>query len=153
MVLPQLLDGLLLCGVVLRPDDFVHPPFVAAGRAEHAAHEVIAPIGVGKGVQRVVAVHPELLRGDEDGAAGAQGDVAHIVPHCACPHGCRGIVPGPCRHFDGCGDAQLLCRLGKQGANGLIALIAFRQLGHLDAADIAHLLGPLTVLHIEQQHP
>ena len=154
MVVPQLVrgDGGLLGPVVLGLEDVLHEPLVAAGRREHAPHQVVVPVGVGKGVEGVVGVHPKLSAGDEDGARGAQGDVAGPVSHCAGAHGGGGVVPRAGAHLHLGGEPQLGGDVGLQGANRLIAL---KELGHLvlrEAAQVQHLLGPALVLHVQQQH-
>ena len=59
-----------------RFENFFAQPLVAARGREHAAHEVIAAVGVGKGVQGVVGVDAEFVGRDEDRAGRAQADVA-----------------------------------------------------------------------------
>ena len=68
MVIAQLSIGnaSLFCGIVGGVVDILQQPLVAGGGGEHAAHQVIAAVGVGKGVQRVMGVHPEVFRGDEN---------------------------------------------------------------------------------------
>ena len=54
-----------------RFQNFFAQPLVAARGREHAAHQVIAAVGVGKGVQRVVGVDAEFVRRNEDRAGRA----------------------------------------------------------------------------------
>ena len=49
-------------------------------------------------------------------------------------------------------DAQLLRYPGKYRPHRLIALIALREHGNTDAADIAHFLRPSAFFYIEQKH-
>ena len=152
MVLSQLFNGLLLRRVIPCTDDIVHPPFVAACRAEHTAHQMIAAVRMGKGVKRIVFVHTEIPGGDEDGAAGAQGNIAHAVSHSAGAHRRRRVVACARRHLHRVGNSQLVGDFGQHAAHGLITLVAVCQLLLGDAADLAHLFGPSAVLHVEEQH-
>ena len=154
MVRAQLLvrDGRLLAGVVLRAQNVVHQPLVAGGGGEHAAHEMISAVRVRKGVQRVIRIHAELLRGDEHRAGGAQRDVAAAVAHHAGAHGRGGVVARAGADLHVLREAQQLRDLRPQRADRLIALV---QRGHLcfrDAAQIKHFLRPALVRHIQQQH-
>ena len=54
--------------VVIRADDRILPPFVAAGCAEHTAHQMPAAVRMGKSVQAVGGVHAKLFRGNKNGA-------------------------------------------------------------------------------------
>ena len=153
MVLAELVNCLLFLCVSLRADDFVHPPLIAACRTEHTAHEVIASVRVCKGMQRIELIHTELLRGNEDRSAGSERDITHIVAHRSGSDSCRRVVARACRHLAALGDSELCRNLRKNCADCLIALVAFCELRFADAADVAHLLRPLAVLYVKQQHP
>ena len=60
-------DAGLFPGVILCPQDLVHPPLVAGRGRKHAAHQVVVAVRVGKGMQRVVPVHTEAAAGNKDG--------------------------------------------------------------------------------------
>ena len=152
MVLAQLGDILLLCGIILGADDLIHPPLVAACSAQHAAHQMIASVCMCKGMQRIELVYAEVLGRDKDGSAGSQGNVAHIVAYGTGSHCCRSVVACACCYLTGCGDTQLCSDLRKNGSDCLIGLIAGGQLILGNTADVAHLLGPLAILHVKYQH-
>ena len=145
-------DVLLLGGVVGGLEDVVAQPLVAAGRREHAPHEVPAPVGMGEGVEGVVGIHPEPLGGDEQGAGGAQGDVAAPLPHHAGAHGGGGVVAGAGHHLHVVGEAQGAGQLGPDGAHHLVALEEPGHLLRLHAADVQHLGAPGLVLHVQEEH-
>src|SRR5699024_12030121 len=89
VVLAKLLNLRLLCGIILRADDLVHPPFVAGSRAQHASHQMIMSVCMSKCMEGIVAVHTEILAGDKDRSAGSQGNIAHSVAdrsgsYCGC---------------------------------------------------------------------
>ena len=58
MVLSELLIGnsRLLGSVVLRVEDLFIPPLVAAGRGEHAAHQMEMPVRMREAVKRRMAI-------------------------------------------------------------------------------------------------
>ena len=60
MVLTQLLNSLLFRAIILRADNIIHPPFITAGSAEHTAHQMIAAIRMGKGMERIKLIHAKL---------------------------------------------------------------------------------------------
>ena len=66
MILSQLADLLLLLRIISGSDDIVHPPLVAGSRTEHAAHQMILAVRLCESVQRIIAVHAEILGGNED---------------------------------------------------------------------------------------
>ena len=152
MVLPQLPDSLLLPGIILGPDNIVHPPFIAGGSAEHTAHKMIVAVRMGESMEGIVLVHPELFRGNKDGSAGSQGDVASSFSHCAGSHGGSRIVSGPCHYFYCFRDSKLGGYLRLHRAYRLIALIHLCHLLFPYAADLQHFLGPAAVFHIKQKH-
>ena len=152
MILAQLPDGFLLSGIVFRPDDPVHPPFVAGRGAQHTAHQMIMSVCVREGMQGVVSVHTEFFRGDKDRAAGPQRNVAHAVSHGTGPHGCRRIISGSCHDLCRLRNLQLCRNLRQHRTDRLVGFVDPRQLFLADAADIQHLSGPAAVLHVEDQH-
>lgn len=130
VVFAQLLRGDLpfLALIVRGADDLILPPFVAGRGREHAAHQMPAAVRVGKGVQAVGGVHAEFARRDEDGARGAQGDVAVAVAHRARTHGGRRVVAGTGAHHNALGQAQCRRSLRQQRADGGKTLVQARHL-------------------------
>ena len=154
MVFPQLVrgDGGLFRVVVCGFENVLHEPFIAGGCAEHTAHQVVAAVGMGKGVERVIPVDAEFLRGDEYGAGGAQADVAAARAHNAGSHSGRGIVSCAGTDSHGFGNAKKLGDLRLHGADTFIAFEELRHLSFRDAADGEHFLRPAFVLNIQKQH-
>ena len=109
-------------------------------------------VGMGEGVQGVVGVHAEFVAGDENGAAGAQADVAAAVLDGAGAHSRGGVVARARDHLHIFRQAPGLGGLGGQIAHHLIALIEPGQLAFAHAADIQHLPGPALMLHVQQQN-
>ena len=54
MIFSQLLNLRLFCGIILRSDDLIHPPFITGSGTQHAAHEMVMSVCVGKGRQGIV---------------------------------------------------------------------------------------------------
>ena len=63
----------LLGGIIRGPEDVLHKPFVVRRRRRAYSPSGDTPVGMGKGMEGMVGVHPEMVRRDEDGAGGAQG--------------------------------------------------------------------------------
>ena len=147
------LNSLLFCRKIGGFQNILAEPLVAAGGGEHTAHEVVAAVGVGKGVEGVVWVHAEFFGGNEHRAGGTETDIAAAVSHGAGAYRRCGVVPGAGHHNGVRRDAQQGGDLRLYGANFFIAFI---EPGHLllrNAADFQHLFGPALVLHIQKQHP
>ena len=132
--------------------NFFAQPLVAAGSGEHAAHQVIAAVGVGKGVQGVIGVDAEFVGRDEDRAGRTKRDVAAAVSHRARADRRRGVVTCARHDLDRFRKAKCLCRLFCQRADDLEALKQLRHLRFGNAANLQHFLRPALVLHVEQQH-
>ncbi len=43
--------------------DFLHPPLVARGGAQHTSHQMILTISMRKGMKGIVLVNPEIFAG------------------------------------------------------------------------------------------
>ena len=132
--------------------NFFAQPLVAARGREHAAHQVIAAVGVGKGVQGVVGVDAEFVGRDEDRAGRAQADVAAARANRAGADRRRGVVTCARHDLDRFRKAKCPCRLFCQRADDLEALKEPRHLRFGNAADVQHFLRPALVLYVEQQH-
>ena len=154
MVFSQLIvrDRSLLSVVIRSFENILHEPLVAACGREHTAHEVIPAVGMGKGVECVVLVDAELLRGDEHGAGGAEGNIAAALAHNTCTNRSGGVVPRAGADLGGFGNSQQLRYVRLHGAD---AFIAFKQLRHLlfrNTADGEHFLRPALMLNVQQKH-
>ena len=154
MVLPQLVvrNGSLFRGIVGGFKNVLHQPLITGGGGEHAAHEVIPAVGMGKGVECVVLVDAELLRGDEHGAGGAEGNIAAALAHNTCTNRSGGVVPRTGADLGGFGNSQQLRYVRLHGAD---AFVAFKQLRHLlfrNTADGEHFLRPALMLNVQQEH-
>ena len=132
----------LLGGIIRGLEDVLHKPFVAGGGGEHTAHQVIPPVGMGKGVESMVGVHPEMVRRDEDGAGGAQGDVAAALPYRSGAHGSGGIVSSSGSHPNRLRQAQFLGHLWQEGPHSLVALIQAGHLAFLQSTQGQHFRRP-----------
>ena len=142
MVLAELFvrNVLLLAREVGRFQNFFAQPLVAARGREHAAHQVIAAVGVGKGVQGVVGVDAEFVGRDEDRAGRAQADVAAARADRAGTDRRCGIVARASHDLDRFRKAKCLCRLFCQRADDRKALKELRHLAFRNAADVKHFL-------------
>ena len=112
---------------------------------------MIVAVGVREGMQGVIGIHAEFVGRNEDGAGGAQGNVAAAVFHRAGAHGGGGVVARARDHLDAGGNAQ---QIGDFRLHFAHHLIAFKQLGHLiqpHVTNLHHFLGPGLVLHVQQQ--
>ena len=155
MVFAQFLGGdpCLFRLVVRGADDLILPPLVAARRRKHTSHEVIPAVSVGEGVQGIVRVHAELVRGDEDGSGGTQADIAAASTHGTSPHSSCGIVASARTDHDAFREANGFSYLRQERSYRLPALVELRELLFSHAADLAHLLAPTFVFHIKKKHP
>ena len=140
MVFSQLVsgDGSLFFTVPVRMVDVLHQPLVAGGGAEHAAHQMIPAVGMSKGMQGVVFIHPEGIGGNENRAGGTQGNVAASPAHHAGAHGSGGVVPRSGADPAGIGNPQRFCHLGSYRTHGLVAFIEPGHLVFPDTADRQH---------------
>ena len=120
--------------------NFFAQPLVAARGREHAAHEVIAAVGVGKGVQGVIGVDAEFVGRDEDRAGRAQADVAAARADRAGTDRRRGVVARTCHDLDAFRKPQRLCRFLRQRTDDLKAFKELRHLAFRNAADVKHFL-------------
>ena len=120
--------------------NFFAQPLVAARGREHAAHEVIAAVGVGKGVQGVVGVDTEFVGRDEDRAGRAQADVAAARADRAGTDRRRSVVTCAGHDLDGLRQAQRLRGFLRQRADDRKALKELRHLAFRNAADVKHFL-------------
>ena len=111
-----------------------------------------ASVRVRKGVERIVFIHTEMLRRNENRSAGSQGNVAFSFPYGSCADRSRRVISGTGDHFHAFRQIQLLRDLRQQRSHHLITLIHLRQLLQAYAADLTHFLRPAAVLHIKQQH-
>ena len=100
MIFSELCDLLLLACIILRANDLVHPPLVAGSGTQHAAHQMIFAIRVGKSMKGIVVVHTELFTGHKDRSGGSEGNVALTVADGSGSHGCRCVVSGSRCHSD-----------------------------------------------------
>jgi len=108
---------------------------------------------VGEGVERVVRVDAEALRGDEDGAGRAEADVARAVAHGSGADGGRGVVARAGDDLHALRQAERARNFRLYGADDLVALEEPRHLRFRDAAHVQHLPRPAPVRHVEQEHP
>ena len=154
MILAQLVlgDGNLLSSIVAGFENLVHQPLVAGSGAQHAAHEIPAAVGMGKGMEGIVGINTKLPGGNKHGAGGAQADIAAALSHDTGADGSGSIVACAGSHLHGSGNAQFFCHLGHDGADAVIAFKELRHLGFLHTADGEHFLRPALVLNIQQQH-
>ena len=97
---------------------------------------------MGKGVEGVVGICPEMIRGDEDGAGGPQGDVAAPLPHSAGAPSGSGIVASSRSHPDRLRKPQLLGHLWQEGPHSLVALIQAGHLAFLQSTQGQHFRRP-----------
>ena len=132
---------------VIRVENIADPPLITGGRRKDAPHKVESAARMGKVVQSRAAGGVELVAGQEDGAAGTEGDAAVPVAQGVCAHGRAGVVP---RARAENGVRQTV--LGPQLTRGLVAFIEGGEHIHRDAADLAHLGRPALILHVEEEH-
>ena len=133
-------DIRLFARKVGRFQDFFAQPLVAARGREHAAHQVIAAVGVRESVQGVVGVDAEFVGRDEDRAGRAQADVAAAGADRAGTDRRRGIVARASHDLDGLRQAQRLRGFLRQRADDRKALKELRHLAFRNAADVKHFL-------------
>ena len=154
MVFAELLVGdiRLFAREVGRFQNFFAQPLVAARGREHAAHQVIATVGVGKGVQRVIGVDAKFVGRDEDRPGRAERDIAAARADCVGADRRRGVVTCARHDLDRFRKAERLCRFLRQCADDLEALKELRHLRFGNAADLQHFLRPALVLDIQKQH-
>ena len=133
-------DIRLFARKVGRFQNFFAQPLVAARGREHAAHEVIAAVGVGKGVQGVVGVDAEFVGRDEDRPGRAERDIAPTRADRAGTDRRRGIVARASQDLDGLRQAQRLRGFLRQRADDRKALKELRHLAFRNAADVKHFL-------------
>ncbi len=109
-------------------------------------------VSVTEGVERILLIYGEILCGNEDGAGGAQGNVAVPGADRTGAHSGSSIVTGAGSN-DGIRREAQLCRgFRPQCAHGLIAFMQRRQHFPRNAADLQHLRGPLPVFDVQKQH-
>ena len=125
---PGLIDGGLFSIVVVRFQDLLQEPLVAAGSAEYTAHQMPAAVGVGECVERIIGINAEFLRRYENRSGGTQTDVAAALTNGPRSHSRCRIVSGSRTDLDRFGKAQLFCHIRGNCSN---AGIAFKQCGHL----------------------
>ena len=92
VIFAKLRDRRLLCPIVLRADDLVHPPLIAGRRTQHAAHQMVMSVRMGKGMQRIIFIHCKLIGGNKDRSARSKGNIALTVSNCSGSHCCRSII-------------------------------------------------------------
>ena len=148
----QRFQPVLFGGVVGGIEYLIRPPGVAAGRRKDAAHQVPAAVGMAEAVQGVHLVLFILRGGDEQRAAGAEGDIAPALAHDARAHGSRGVVAGARHDLHARAEAQRFGDLALQRAHHLVAFVQGGELFFADAAHGAHLAAPAAVFHVQQQH-
>ena len=83
------LGGVAVVGI----QNITDPPLVAGGGGEDTAHEVEPAVGMAEVVEGGTARGIELVAGQEDGAAGAEGNAAIAVAKGIGAHGRAGVVP------------------------------------------------------------
>ena len=99
MIIPQLRNSRLLRAIIFGFQNFFIPPFIAGCRTEHAAHQVVMTIRMGKGMQCIVFIHTEMLTGNENCSGSPQRNIAFAFSHCTCSH-CRCcIIAGTGNNF------------------------------------------------------
>ena len=150
MIFSQLLNLRLFCGIILRSDDLIHPPFITGSGTQHATHEMVMSVCVGKGMQGIVLIYSEMIGGNKDCSTGTQGNITHIVSYSSGTYSGGRIIPGSRRYHNICGNPQFVCHLRQYAAHLFITLITSGQLLFSHSADLTHFLRPATVLHIKQ---
>ena len=152
MIFTQFRNSRLLRAIIFGFQNFFIPPFIAGCRTEHAAHQVIMTIRMGKGMQRIVFIHTKMLTGNENCSGSPQRNIAFAFSHCTCSH-CRCcIIAGTGNNFYIFRKAQFLCDFLFQCTHHFIALIKLWQHFSCNTADIKHFLRPAAMLHIHQKH-
>ena len=128
-------------------------PLVAARGGEHTAHQVIAAVGVRKGVQRVVGIDAEFVGRDEERPGCAEREIAPARADRARADRGGGIVA--CARHDAhrFRQPQRSCSLRRERPHDLVALKQLRHLTFRYAAAGQHLRRPALVRHVQQQHP
>ena len=152
MVLTKLFNLLLLCCVILRADDLVHPPFIAGCRAQHTAHKVIMPVRMGKRMQCIKFVHAKLLGRNKNRAARAKRNIAASISDGAGADRRSCIISGSRYDLDIGRYAKLCSHFRQKRTYCLIALVNLRHHLFFDAADVKHFLRPTAIFYIKQQH-
>ena len=152
LIFSQLYDLFLLFCKLRCSKNILHPPFITGCCAEHAAHQMIVSIRMGKGVKRIIPVYLELPAGNKDGTARSEGNIAHSLADSSGSHSRSRIIPGSRNDFYAFRQSEFFSLLLFQSADHLIAFIKIRQLLPADSADFHHLFGPALVLHIHQKH-
>ena len=153
LIFPQFFYSFLFFLIVLRGKNFIHPPFIAGGSAEHTAHQMIMTVRMSERMQRIVRIHSKVFRRNKDCSTGSQRNITSIIPHSSRTH-CR------CCIISGSGGdlylgrkSQRFRQLRFQSSYRLITFIKIRKLISGNPGNIHHLAGPATVLHIQKQHP
>ena len=149
VIFAKLRDRRLLCPIVLRADDLVHPPLIAGRRAQHTAHQMVMSIRMGKGMQRIIFIHCKLIGGNKDRSARSERNIALTVSNCSGSHCCRRVIPCTCCYLYGFRQTEVLRDFGEQRADCLIAFIDLCKLFFMNTADLTHFFRPAAVLHIE----
>ena len=135
--------GVAVVGV----QNIAYPPLVAGSGREDTAHEVEFSVSVSEVVEGGTALGVELVAGQEDGAAGAEGNTAIPIAEGVGTHSRPRVIPRT-----GTEDGVRQAVLGLQLARSLVAFKEGGEHIHGDAADLAHLGGPAFVLYIQKQH-
>ena len=147
-------NGGLLGGIVFISDleNVIHPPLVAGGSGEHAAHQMPAAVCVSEGMQTIGGIHAELFTADKHSAGSTQTDVAVPFPYRAGAHSCGCVISRTRTDLYTFGQTQGGGCVRFQGTNKLPAFIEMGQPFFLDTADFAHFLAPAFVFYIQEQH-
>ena len=149
---PVIRNRLLLLRILLRSDNFFHPPLIAGSSAQHTSHQMVVTVCMCKGMKGVVLIHTELVRGNKNCSTGSERNVTHSVSNSSGSDSCCRIITGTCCHLNCCRDTQLLRNLFGNTSDTFIAFIKLRKHFFGNTADFTHFLRPLTVLHIQKKH-
>lgn len=140
LIFSRFTDLRLFRRIVIGVQDVFRPPFIAGGGAEHTAHQMVMPVCVGEGMQRIVTVHAEGIAGNKDGAGGAKGNIAAGISHRSGAHSCRRVVAGAGDYFYFRREGQLRGDVRAQSSGYLIAFVQSWQLIFCDVTQIQHFL-------------
>ena len=132
--------------------NFLAQPLVAAGSREHTAHEMVAAVGVGKRVKRIVGVNAEFVGRNEDRPGRTERDIAAARADCSCADRSSGVIARTSHDLHGFRQSQCLRSFLGQRANDLEAFKQLRHLAFRNAADVQHFLRPALVCNIQQKH-
>ena len=132
--------------------NFLAQPLVAAGSREHTAHEMVAAVGVGKSVKRIVGVNAEFVGRNEDRPGRAEREIAPACADRTRADRRRSVVACTGHDLDRLRQPQRLRRFLRELAHDRKAFKQLRHLAFGNAANLQHFLRPAFVLHVEQQH-